>query len=61
MGCLAWVAPQDWMCEPFMLQKTGLTVPDHQERTVRNFLDLRQLLGIGRLPPLLGDVCKSGC
>ena len=54
MGCLAWVAPQDWMCEPFMLQKTGLTVADHLERTVRNFLDLRQLLGPLVIPVLQG-------
>jgi hypothetical protein len=23
IGCLEWAAPQDWMCEPFMLAKTG--------------------------------------
>jgi len=41
IGSLAWAAPMDWMCEPVMLQTTGLTVRDHQERTVANFLDLR--------------------
>lgn len=41
IGLLGWAAPQDWMCEPFMLAKTGLTVEDHQRRTVLNFLDLR--------------------
>jgi hypothetical protein len=29
------------MCEPAMLQRTGLTVAEHQRRTVANFLDLR--------------------
>lgn len=43
MGNLDWAAPQDWMCEPPMLAKTGLTVEDHQRRTVENFLTLRQL------------------
>lgn len=41
IGLLAWAAPQDWMCEPWMLAKTGLTVAEHQARTVSNFLDLR--------------------
>lgn len=45
IGQLKWAAPQDWMCEPFMLAKTGLTVAEHQQRTVANFLDLRELWG----------------
>lgn len=40
IGKLAWSASQDWMCEPFMLAKTGLTVADHQRRTVDSYLDL---------------------
>ena len=43
IGHLAWAAPQDWMCEPFILAKTGLTVADHQARTVDNYLRLRDL------------------
>jgi hypothetical protein len=43
IGGLAWAAPQDWMCEPRMLAKTGLTVAEHQARTVENFLHLREL------------------
>lgn len=43
IGGLAWAAPQDWMCEPFMLAKTRLTIRQHQERTVWNYLDLRAL------------------
>src|SRR5437016_3067603 len=30
IGKLSWAAPQDWMCEPFILQRTGLTVARHQ-------------------------------
>jgi len=43
IGRLEWAAPQDWMCEPFMLAKTGLTVAEHQLRTVQNFMELRGL------------------
>ncbi len=54
IGRLDWCAPQDWMCEPIMLEKTGLTVPDHQHRTVENFLRLRQQLGPLVVPVLQG-------
>ncbi|MFI6634304.1 hypothetical protein ACIBI7_35945 [Nonomuraea fuscirosea] len=40
---LDWAAPQDWMCEPWMLAKTGLTVAEHQRRTVANFVQLTEL------------------
>jgi hypothetical protein len=41
IGQLAWAAPQDWMCEPFMLATTQQSVAVHQARTIQNFLDLR--------------------
>jgi hypothetical protein len=40
---VGWVACQDWMCEPFMLQKTGLSVLEHQRRTIRSYIELRDL------------------
>ena len=40
---LRWAAQQDWMCEPFMVRRSGLTVREHQRRTVANFLELRKL------------------
>ncbi len=43
VGQMDWAAPQDWMCEPVMLKRTGLTVRDHQRKTVENYLDLRAL------------------
>lgn len=43
IGRLEWAAPQDWMCEPTVLAKTGLTVEEHQIRTVQNFVELRSL------------------
>lgn len=41
IGRLVWAAPQDWMCEPHMLEKTGLTVREHQHRTIASYLSLR--------------------
>lgn len=43
IGQLDWAAPQDWMCEPVMLERTGLTVDEHQRRTIANYLELREL------------------
>lgn len=43
VGQLAWAAPQDWMCEPFIMAKTGLTIVEHQRRTIDNLAFLRQL------------------
>jgi hypothetical protein len=50
---LLWCAPQDWMCEPAIIRGgtfgttkfvgTGLSVPEHQQRTVANLLDLRRI------------------
>lgn len=54
IGGLAWVAPQDWMCEPAMLARTGLSVPEHQARTVDNFGELRAELGPLVIPVLQG-------
>jgi hypothetical protein len=43
VGRLDWAAPQDWMCEPHIIARTGLTVAEHQARTVANYLRLRDL------------------
>lgn len=50
IGHLEWAAPQDWMCEPLVINGgtacgqrfagTGLTVAEHQARTVDNYLEL---------------------
>ena len=40
-GPFVWAAPQDWMCEPSMLARTGLTVAEHQRRTIASVLELR--------------------
>jgi hypothetical protein len=41
IGNLEWAAPMDWMCEPFVIEQTGLTVEAHQRLTVENYLRLK--------------------
>lgn len=43
IGGLEWAAPQDWMCEPWIIQRTGLDIQEHQRRTVANYLALRNI------------------
>lgn len=51
IGHLDWAAPQDWMCEPAIINGGGpggfhgthLSVAEHQARTVRNFVELCDL------------------
>ena len=40
IGRLQWAAPQDWMCEPQVLKKTGKTIEMHQWLTINNYLEL---------------------
>lgn len=55
IGMMEWASPQDWMCEPSVLRKTGLGVEDHQKLTVRNYLDLMELDdSLGFIPVLQG-------
>jgi hypothetical protein len=62
---LEWVAPQDWMCEPIVIEGgtaggglrfagTKLSVEEHQRRTVANFVELRRQLGALVVPVLQG-------
>jgi hypothetical protein len=53
IGHLDWVAPQDWMCEPWIIKNTGLTVEEHLQRTVNNYLELKEL-GVSTIPVLQG-------
>ena len=55
IGRLGWAAPMDWMCEPSVLASTGLSVAEHQARTVENYCLLRQLApGLPFIPVLQG-------
>lgn len=43
VGRMQWAAIQDWMCEPFITEKTGLSVREHQHRTVESYHILSDL------------------
>lgn len=43
IGRMQWAAIQDWMVEPHIRAKTGLTVRDHQWLTVQNYEELLSL------------------
>jgi hypothetical protein len=53
LGNLDWASPQDWMCEPWIIEGgthngqhyagTGLSVAEHQRLTIENYLELREL------------------
>lgn len=53
-GNLIAAATQDYMCEPFILEKTGLSIADHQRLTVERFLALRSICGSIIMPVLQG-------
>jgi hypothetical protein len=55
IGSMDWAAPQDWMCEPVVLKRTGLTVREHQRRTIVSVLGLRSR-GIPVAPVIQGWV-----
>jgi hypothetical protein len=65
IGGLTWAAPQDWMCEPIVVAGgragritfagTGLSVAEHQRRTVTSVIQLRTLApDVWWLPVLQG-------
>ena len=43
IGNLDFASPQDWMCEPHMMQRTGKTITEHQRLTIESVLTLRTL------------------
>jgi hypothetical protein len=53
-GTLVAAVAQDYMCEPFMLAKTGLTVADHQRLTIERYDALRPLTDVYIMPVLQG-------
>lgn len=52
-GKMVAAVSQDYMCEPFILEKTGLSVRDHQLLTVDRFDAIRKLTGSAPLMPVL--------
>lgn len=55
-GKLLWATTQDYMSEPFMLEKTGLTVEEHQRLTIERYDRIRAAVpgDIHILPVLQG-------
>jgi hypothetical protein len=53
-GNLLAAVSQDYMCESFILAKTGLTVADHQRLTIERYDALLQLTDVYILPVLQG-------
>ena len=54
-GNLLAAVSQDFMCEPFILAKTGLTVAEHQKRTIDRYVALtRSCTGVEIMPVLQG-------
>lgn len=54
------IVAQDYMCEPFILRKTGLTLADHQRLTIERYDELtvaweaeRQARGATDWPPIM--------
>ena len=43
IGRLEFAFAMDWVCHPDVLTRTGLTIQEHQRRTVANFLNPRVL------------------
>lgn len=44
---------QDYMCEPFMVARTGLSVAEHQRLTIQRYDALARLVGADALLPVL--------
>jgi len=53
-GNLELAVSQDYMCEPFMLSKTGLPVWRHQELTIERYDSLMKLTDVTIMPVLQG-------
>ena len=50
----------DWMCEPVMVARTGLSVIEHQRRTVESFIRLRHMAPeVPWLPTLQGHTIED--
>ncbi len=59
-GHLELIVSQDYMCEAFILKKTGMTVERHQRLTIDRYLDLAACdLATPILPVLQGYTCEE--
>jgi hypothetical protein len=56
-GNLELAVAQDYMCEPFILAKTGLTIQEHQKLTIERYANLAkdtELSGVTIMPVIQG-------
>lgn len=53
-GNLLRAVTQDWMCEPFILEKTRKSLEEHQELTVDRWLQIQALTSMPVMPVLQG-------
>ena len=54
-GGLVCAVAQDWMCEPWIIRKTGLSVAEHQRRTIERYDALLDAdTGVAIMPVLQG-------
>jgi hypothetical protein len=54
-GTLVAAVSQDWMCEPFIIERTGRSVEEHQALTIARYCELTRLVnGVAIMPVLQG-------
>jgi len=53
-GMLIAAVAQDWMCEPEILERTGLSIAEHQARTIESYLYLSERASVYVMPVLQG-------
>ena len=58
-GILEIAVCQDYMCEPFMLEKTGLTIQEHQALTIERYDKLLTLVSVPIMPVLQGYLSQD--
>lgn len=59
-GRMQWATIQDWLCTPLVLERTGLSIREHQKRTVASLEELRKVAPeVTWLPVLQGWDAKS--
>lgn len=55
IGKMDWASIQDWMCEPQVIQMTGLDVPTHQRKTIASYEKLTRICDeVNWLPVIQG-------
>ncbi|MBN2569394.1 MAG: hypothetical protein JXB42_08190 [Deltaproteobacteria bacterium] len=43
IGNLEWASIQDWICTPLVLKKTGMSIEQHQRKTIESYCNLTQI------------------